>query len=112
MDKVAAERAWQWVFEFKVTPGQDSSLDEENSKLFDQKLSWLLTNETDDNILRTLAILLQNLPAPSKYGQGKEAFEKKFGKQIINGPRNGPWMSGYERPAWAAKKKTPKESLT
>lgn len=111
MDKVAAERAWKWVFEFTVQPGQEPTLDKVNSQLFDQKLTWLLDNETDDNILRTWAVLFQNVPKPGMYGEAKIKFEAKFGKQIMDGPRRGPWIEGYERPGWAKKLKTPNEIL-
>lgn len=106
--KDAAERVWKWVFEFKADPNQEM-LDEANSKLFDQKLKWLCENETDDNILRSYAVLRNNLPTPSTWAEGKSKFESKFGNQIIDGPRGGPWMEGYERPAWAKKQKTPLE---
>lgn len=104
----ASERVWKWIFEFKADPKHDH-LDEANSKLFDQKIKWLCENETDDNILRSYAVLRHNLPQPSVWGEGKAKFESKFGNQIIDGPRGGPWMSGFDRPEWAKKQKTPAE---
>lgn len=108
--KEAAERVWKWVFEFSVDPKQ-KTLDDTNSKLLDQKIQWLVENETDDTILRSYAVLKQNLPPPSTWGKGKTIFEEKFGRQIIEGPRGGPWMEGYTRPVWAQKQKTPLELL-
>ncbi len=108
--KDATERVWKWVFEFKVS-GNEEFLDAEYSNLYDQKLKWLVENETDDNILRSYAVLKNNVPLPKSYGEGKAKFEERFGKQIIDGPRSGPWMEGLPRPAWASKQKTPKETL-
>jgi hypothetical protein len=112
MDNTAAERAWKWIFEFNVKEiDGELVLDEANSKLFDQKLKWLVENETDDNILRTLAVLIQNVPVPKTQGEGRMLFESRFGKQIIDGPRGGPWRSGFEQPNWAATMKKPNQKV-
>jgi hypothetical protein len=111
MNKEAAERVWKWVFEFKVKDSEEF-LDAEQSKSYDQKIKWLVENETDDNILRSYAVLKNNVPLPQSYGEGKVKFEEKFGKQIIDGPRGGPWMEGFPRPTWAKKLTTPIETLT
>jgi hypothetical protein len=108
--KDAAERVWKWVFEFNIK-GNAQFLDDEQSKLYDQKLKWLIENETDDNILRSYAVIKNNVPLPQNYSEGKTQFEERFGKQIIDGPRGGPWMEGFARPSWAKKLKTPLETL-
>lgn len=109
MSNEAAERAWRWVFEFT---GTEPTLDPANSNLFDQKINWLLDNETDDNILRTFVVLRENVPPPSVYGGAKDRFDNKFGIQVIQGVRGGPWEEGFERPEWAKRLKTPIESLS